>query len=118
MTAGADTYVPGQNPTASETNIQRAPVRVNTLKDAIQAKPEQQSEGKWTAEQVTVETDLLKAELPQGVKELAEVPSKEVLVAKFLGSIQSPIYKFAYAIKSVAEKLEGGDAPAEENAEA
>ena len=53
-----------------------------------------------------------------GVKELAEIPSKEILVAKFLGSIQSPIYKFAYAIKSVAEKLEGGDAPAEENAEA
>ena len=49
----------------------------------------------------------------EGVKELASIPSKEVLIAKFLGSIQSPIYKFAYAIKSVAEKLE---APAEEAA--
>ena len=47
-----------------------------------------------------------------GVKELADIPAKEVLVAKFLGSIQSPIYKFAYAIKAVAEKAE--EAPAEE----
>ncbi|MBE6693424.1 MAG: 50S ribosomal protein L10 [Ruminococcaceae bacterium] len=47
-----------------------------------------------------------------GVKALADIPSKEVLIAKFLGSIQSPVYKFAYAIKAVAEKLE--EAPAEE----
>ena len=50
-----------------------------------------------------------------GVKELASIPSKEILVAKFLGSIQSPLYKFAYAVKAVAEKLE---APAEETAPA
>lgn len=49
------------------------------------------------------------------VKELASIPSKEVLIAKFLGSIQSPLYKFAYAVKAVAEKLE---APAEEAAPA
>ncbi len=60
-----------------------------------------------------------------GVMELADIPSKEVLIAKFLGSIQSPVYKFAYAIKAVAEKLEEGGsteeaAPAEDavNAEA
>ncbi|MBQ9080518.1 MAG: 50S ribosomal protein L10 [Clostridia bacterium] len=41
---------------------------------------------------------------------LADIPSKEVLVAKFLGSIQSPLYNFAYAIKAVADKLGGGDA--------
>jgi len=52
-----------------------------------------------------------------GVMELADIPSKEVLIAKFLGSIQSPVYKFAYAIKAVAEKLEEG-APAEEAAPA
>ena len=49
-----------------------------------------------------------------GVKELADIPSKEILIAKFLGSIQSPVYKFAYAVKAVAEKLEEGAAPAEE----
>jgi large subunit ribosomal protein L10 len=50
-----------------------------------------------------------------GVKELASIPAKEVLIAKFLGSIQSPLYKFAYAVKAVAEKQE---APAEETAPA
>ena len=51
-----------------------------------------------------------------GVEALAEIPSKEVLIAKFLGSIQSPLYKFAYAIKAVADKgAEGGEeAPAAE----
>ena len=48
-----------------------------------------------------------------GVRELAAIPAKEVLIAKFLGSIQSPLYKFAYAVKAVAEKLE---APAAEAA--
>ncbi len=46
-----------------------------------------------------------------GVKALADIPSKEVLIAKFLGSIQSPVFKFAYAIKAITEKEE---APAEE----
>ncbi len=50
------------------------------------------------------------------VEALAEIPSKEVLIAKFLGSIKSPVYGFAYAIKAVADKkAEGGDeAPAAE----
>ena len=45
------------------------------------------------------------------VNALAEIPNKETLIAKFLGSIQSPLYKFAYAIKAVADK--DGEAPAE-----
>ena len=49
---------------------------------------------------------------------LAEIPSKEVLLAKFLGSIKSPIYNFAYAIQAVLDKKnEGGEeAPAAEEA--
>ena len=53
------------------------------------------------------------------VEALAEIPSKEVLIAKFLGSIKSPVYGFAYAIKAVADKkAEGGaeEAPAAEEA--
>lgn len=46
------------------------------------------------------------------VEALADVPSKEVLIAKLLGSIKSPLYKFAYAIKAVADK-NGEAAPAE-----
>ena len=48
------------------------------------------------------------------VNELAEIPNKETLIAKLLGSIQSPLYKFAYAIKEIADKENGGEeAPAE-----
>ena len=48
------------------------------------------------------------------VNALAEIPNKETLIAKLLGSIQSPLYKFAYAIKAVADKDNGGEeAPAE-----
>lgn len=45
------------------------------------------------------------------IKSLAAIPSKEGLIAKFLGSIQSPLYNFAYAIQAIVDK-EGG-APAE-----
>ena len=48
------------------------------------------------------------------VNELAEIPNKETLIAKFLGSIQSPLYKFAYAIKAVCDKDGESAAPAEE----
>lgn len=48
------------------------------------------------------------------VNELAEVPNKETLIAKLLGSIQSPLYKFAYAIKAVCDKDGSAEeAPAE-----
>ena len=54
-----------------------------------------------------------------GVNSLAEIPSKEVLLAKFLGSIKSPIYNFAYAIQAIVDKKnEGEEAPAAEAAPA
>lgn len=43
-----------------------------------------------------------------GVNALATIPSKEVLVAKFLGSIQSPLYKFAYALQAIVDKANEG----------
>ena len=49
-----------------------------------------------------------------GVEQLASIPSKEVLIAKFLGSIKSPVYKLAYALQAVADKNGEGEAPAEE----
>lgn len=51
-----------------------------------------------------------------GINNLASIPSKEVLIAKFLGSIKSPLYNFAYAIQAVIDK--GEQTPAEESAEA
>ena len=47
------------------------------------------------------------------VNTLADIPSKEVLIAKFLGSIKSPLYGLAYALQAVVDK-DGEAAPAEE----
>ena len=50
------------------------------------------------------------------VMQLADIPSKEVLIAKFLGSIKSPLYGLAYALQAVVDK-DGEAAPAEAAAE-
>ena len=41
-----------------------------------------------------------------GIKVIATVPSRDELISKFLGSIQSPITNFARVIKQIAEKNE------------
>lgn len=41
-----------------------------------------------------------------GINEIALVPSREELLSKLLGSIQSPITNFARVIKQIAEKCE------------
>lgn len=51
------------------------------------------------------------------VIELAEIPSKEVLIAKMLGSLQSSLYGLAYVLQAKIDKENGGDA-AEAPAEA
>ena len=51
------------------------------------------------------------------VNELADIPNKETLIAKFLGSIQSPLYKFAYVLQAIVDKENEGEAPAEAPAE-
>ena len=54
-----------------------------------------------------------------GVNDLASIPSKEILLAKFLGSIKSPLYNFAYAIQAIIDKGEDStEAPAEAEAPA
>jgi large subunit ribosomal protein L10 len=55
----------------------------------------------------------------EGVKALAAIPSKEVLLAQLLGLMQSPISRIARAIAAVSEKKGGGaEAPAEAEAPA
>ena len=49
------------------------------------------------------------------VNTLADIPSKEVLIAKLLGSIKSPLYGLAYALQAVVDR-DGEAAPAEEAA--
>lgn len=40
------------------------------------------------------------------VKELATIPPREVLIAKLLGSIKSPLSNFAYLVNAIKEKKE------------
>lgn len=53
----------------------------------------------------------------EGMKAISAIPSREVLLSKLLGSMQSPIANFARVIKQIAEK-DGEAAPAAEEAEA
>ena len=55
----------------------------------------------------------------EGMKAIAEIPSRDVLVSRLLGSLQSPITNLARVIKQIAEKGGAADtaveaAPAEE----
>jgi large subunit ribosomal protein L10 len=49
------------------------------------------------------------------VKQLASIPSKEVLLAQLVGLLQSPISRTARVLAAIAEKKGAGavDAPAE-----
>ena len=51
------------------------------------------------------------------VNELATIPPKEVLIAKLLGSMQSPLYKFAYVLQAIVDKANEGEAAPAEAAE-
>lgn len=51
------------------------------------------------------------------VNELAEIPPKEVLIGRLLGSIQGPLYSLAYALQAIVDK-DGTAEPAAEAAEA
>lgn len=42
-----------------------------------------------------------------GIKTISSIPSREELLSKFLGSIQSPIANFARVIKQIAEQQDG-----------
>lgn len=41
-----------------------------------------------------------------GIKTIASIPSREVLLSRLLGSMQSPVANFARVIKQIAEKNE------------
>ena len=52
------------------------------------------------------------------IEELADTPSKEVMVGKIMGSLQSPLYGLCYALQAIIDKS-GESAPeAAETAEA
>ena len=53
-----------------------------------------------------------------GLTEIAKVPSRDVLLGRLFGSMQSPIANFARVIKQIAEKDGEGAAAEEAPAEA
>jgi len=53
-----------------------------------------------------------------GIAALANIPSREVLLAQLLGVMQAPVSGFARALAALAEKNGGSAAPAAETAEA
>ncbi len=48
-----------------------------------------------------------------GVVALASIPSKEVLISKFMGSIKSPLTKLVFVLDSVAKKEQSEDTAAD-----
>lgn len=53
----------------------------------------------------------------KGVEEVSQIPSREVLLGRLFGSMQSPVANFARVIKQIVEKDSEGAAPAEAPAE-
>ena len=105
LNAGENELVPGKGPEASEKSGE--PVRITTLKNAVQAQPA--SEGKWVAEEVQVEADLPKAQLPQGVKELqeaAELYAADELVPAFIVLEEKPLAESGLQIQAVSADKE------------
>lgn len=49
----------------------------------------------------------------EGIRAIADIPSREELLAKLLGSFKSPISSFARVMNQVAEQKNGGEAAAE-----
>ena len=49
----------------------------------------------------------------EGVKALASIPSREVLIAQVAGLLKSPIQRMAGVLAAVAEQRGGSEAPAE-----
>ena len=45
----------------------------------------------------------------KGVEVLSKIPSREELISRLLGSMQSPITNFARVLKQIAEKQDGGN---------
>ncbi len=86
-------YLNGPSAIAVSTNDATAPARV-IAEFAKKAKNLEIKAG-------VVEGDFYDA---KGMEAIASIPSRDVLISKLLGSLQSPISNFARVIKQIAEK--------------
>ena len=53
-----------------------------------------------------------------GIKTIAQLPSRDKLIAKFLGSIKSPVSSLAYTLQAIADQKASGVEPAPKAEEA
>lgn len=70
-------------------------------------------------ENYTIKAGFVEGELldVKGVEELAAIPTKDVLIARFMGSLRSSLYGFTYALQAIIDK-NGEGQPAAEDATA
>jgi large subunit ribosomal protein L10 len=47
----------------------------------------------------------------EGITEIAKLPSRDELIAKFMGSIKSPVSKLAYLLQAIADQKASGAEP-------
>ena len=71
-----------------------------------------------TADKLEIKAGVVEGTLydAAGMQTIASIPSREELLSKLLGSIQSPITHFARCMNQLAEKGGAGEAPAAEAA--
>ncbi|MDM8533301.1 50S ribosomal protein L10 [Clostridiaceae bacterium HSG29] len=63
-------------------------------------------------DKLTLKTGVIEGEYYEAAKmlEIAEIPSKDQLIVKFLGSIKSPVNNFVYLLNNISEKMESEEA--------
>ena len=90
-----------------EFGVSAAPVAVAAAPGAAVAEVEEKTE--FDVE-LTSYDEAAKLKVIKAVKELADTPSKEVLVGKVLGSLQSPLYGLCFGLQAIIDKAgEGSD---------
>lgn len=93
---GLDDVLEGTTAIAISTDDQTAPARI--LGEYISKADEKST---FAMKAGFIGSELYDA---QGVIALSKIPSKEVLLAQLLGSLQSPLQKFAATVQAVADK--------------
>ena len=98
---GLAPYLEGPSAVAISTEDATAPARVL-------------SEFAKTADKLEIKAGVVEGTLydAKGMAAIANIPSREVLISKLLGSLQSPVTNFARVLNQLAEKGPGGKNPA------
>ncbi|MCI9219752.1 MAG: 50S ribosomal protein L10 [Lachnospiraceae bacterium] len=96
---GLSEYLEGPNAIAISTEDATAPARIL-------------AEFAKTADKLEIKAGVVEGTTydAKGIATIASIPSREVLISKLLGSLQSPVTNFARVINQIAEKNGGNDA--------